>query len=208
MPSVRVVMALAAGAGIWLAACGGGSKRGDGGTDAPAGDGATDALGDVACVPIGSVVFRMEAPPIDGGYSYVSSFGDPGDGVWWYSLETPDGSALPIFLPPSTFTTCDVCDPAPDPIGFSCGAIPDGGVSRGWGGYTVTGTATCGANALGCATTRCLPAGRYLVKMCGWRGTCTTGDAPTCVEVPFDFPTDQEVVGALQTEAVQGIHAA
>jgi hypothetical protein len=189
-------MALVAGSEIWLAACGGGGKQGDGGTDAPPGDRA-GALVDGACSALGSVVFRMEAPPIDGGYYYVTSFGDPGDGVWWYSLETQDGSALPIFLPPSVFTTCDVCDPAPDPIGIACGLIPDGGVSRGWGGYTVTGTGTCGAYVQGCATTRCLPAGRYVVKMCGGRGTCAGGDAATCVEVPFDLPTDQEVVGTL-----------
>jgi hypothetical protein len=206
----RLVMVLAAGSGIWLAACGPrdalGGRPADGGTDAPPSDAArTDASQDSACSPLSSVVFRMEAPPIDGGYYYVSSFGEPGDGVWWYSLEMPDGSAVPIFLPPGASSICNVCDARPNPIGFACETIPDGGVSRGWGGYTVTGTASCETQAtssspaysIGCATIRCLPAGRYLVKMCGGRGMCAGGDAATCVEVPFDFPTDQEVVGTL-----------
>jgi hypothetical protein len=189
-----------------MGGCGGsdslGRKRPDGAADGRF-DGGAGA--DAACVPLGSVAFRMEAPPTDGGYLYLSSLDDPGDGVWWYALETPDGSALPIFLPPGAFSTCDVCDPKPEPIGQGCGPIPDGGVSREWGGYTVTGMSTCQPPQTssiptypsGCATTRCLPAGRYVVKMCGGRGICPYGDAGTCVEVPFDFPTDHEVVGHL-----------
>ncbi len=192
----RPVTGLAVCAAISFAACGGGDGLGGK---------RVDAGPDGACTPLGSIVFRMEAPPLDGGYRYLLSLGDPGDGVWWYSLETPDGSALPIFLPPGTFSTCDVCEPKAEPIGQACGTVPDGGVSAGWGGYTVTGTATCEspstsstpAYPVGCATTRCLPAGHYMVKMCGGRGVCPYGDAATCVEVPFEFPTDAEVVGRL-----------
>ena len=190
----RALGALAFAFGCW-AGCGGGDAIGgkrDGGTDG-------------ACVPLGSVVFRMEAPPVDGGYGYQLSLGDPGDGVWWYSVETPDGSALSIFLPPGAYTTCDVCEPRDEPIGQGCSFVPDGGVSGGWGGITYTGTSTCEAkatssvpaHAAGCATTRCLPAGRYVVKMCGARGGLAACGSPTCVDVPFDFPTDAAVVGHL-----------
>jgi len=176
-----------------------------------AGCGGGDALGaahrdagtDGRCVSLGSVAFRMEAPPVDGGYGYQVSLGDPGDGVWWYSVETPDGSALSIFLPPGAFTSCDICEPRPDPIGRGCSFVPDGGVSAGWGGTAYTGTSTCQpvpasgySSPVGCATVRCLPAGRYVVKMCGSKGGLTC-DSPTCISVPFDFPTDAAVVGQL-----------
>jgi hypothetical protein len=180
--------------GCWTG-CGGGDalggRRPDGGADG-------------ACVPLGSVVFRMEAPAVDGGYGYEVSLGDPGDGVWWYSLETPDGGTLQIFLPPGAYTACDVRQPRPDPIGRGCTFIPDGGVSRGWNGVAYTGTSTCQpapasgyASPVGCATTRCLPAGRYVVKMCGTRGGLSCESSQNCVEVPFDFPTDAAVVGHL-----------
>jgi len=187
-----------------LAACGGGDalggKRRGGGIDA----GSDGAAADGACVPLGSVMFRMEVPPVDGGYSYQFSFGDPGDGVWWYSVETPDGSPLQIFLPPGAYTACDTCEPQAVPIGQGCGFVPDGGVSGGWGGVAYTGTSTCEPKAMSsipaypsvCATTRCLPAGRYVVKMCGGRGGLNCA-SPTCVSVPFDFPTDAAVVGHL-----------
>jgi hypothetical protein len=175
------------------AGCGGGDAIGgkrDGGTDGP-------------CVPLGSVAFRMEAPPVDGGYGYQLSLGDPGDGVWWYSVERPDGAALTIFLPPGAQTACGVCQPRPEPIGQGCAFVPDGGVSGGWGGITYTGTSTCQpapatgySSPVGCATTQCLPPGRYVVKMCGSKGGVFCS-SPDCVEVPFDFPTDAAVVGHL-----------
>jgi len=189
-----------------VASCGGGdalaSKHRDGSADSRSDGGAGGTDG--ACVPLGSVTFRMEAPPVDGGYSYQFSFGDPGDGVWWYSVESADGGALQIFLPPGASSTCEVCEPRPEPIGQGCALIPDGGVSGGWGGVTYTGTSTCQTKATssvpsypsGCATTACLPAGRYVVKMCGGRGGLTCSSA-TCVEVPFDFPTDAAVIGHL-----------
>jgi hypothetical protein len=187
-----------------VASCGGGdalaSKHRDGSADARSDGGAGGP--DAACVPLGSVTFRMEAPNVDGGYSYQFSFGDPGDGVWWYSVETPDGSALSIFLPPGASTLCEVCDPRPNPIGQGCGPIPDGGITGGWGGYTITGTSICQpeppssyATPVGCAAIQCLPAGRYVVKMCAGGGPCASPE--TCVDVPFDFPTDAAVVGHL-----------
>lgn len=183
-----LVTALAICSAISCAAGGGGKAR-DGGLDG-------------SCRPIGGTLFRMEAPPHDGGYWYRSSFGDPGDGVWWYSVETPDGSALQIFLPPGARSLCGDCDPKAYPIGQQCSPIPDGGVTGGWGGFTVTGTSTCQpvptssySGPAGCATIQCLPAGRYTVRMCAGGGPCPTSE--TCVDVPFDFPTDAAVVGHL-----------
>lgn len=162
-----------------------------------------DAAGDGVCVPLGGVAFRMQAPPTDGGYSYVFSVGNPGDGVWWYSVETPDGAVLPIF---STNQICGSCKDQLTPIGQGCAALPDGGVSGGWGGYAVTEIVSCEvptssyapAHLSSCAAFRCLPAGRYTVKMCALRGGCGGAEAQnTCLSIPFDFPGTSEVVGTL-----------
>jgi hypothetical protein len=187
----RATWALAL-ASLGVPACGGGDalpgEHRDGGTDA-------------ACVPLGGVAFRMEAPPVDGGYCYQFSFGDPGDGVWWYSVDAPDGSALQIFLPQGARSSCNECDPKPYPIGQGCAPVPDGGVSGGWGGTTYTGVSTCEPpstssypSPAGCATIGCLPPGRYTVKMCAERANYPS---PVCVSIPFDFPTDAAVVGQL-----------
>ena len=180
----------------------------DGGADArsDAASNLADAARDGACLPLGSVAFRMQAPPTDGGYFYVYSLGDPGDGVWWYSVETTDGGALPIFLPSSTQTTCGTCKDLFEPIGQGCSALPDGGVRGYWGGYAVTGEAACEVPATAsdpshlaaCATISCPPPGKYVVKMCARRGRCGyTPDASTCLSIPFDFPATSEVVGTL-----------
>jgi hypothetical protein len=180
----------------------------DGGSDARL-DGRSnlpDAERDGACVPLGGVTFRMEAPPTDAGYYYLYSLGNPGDGVWWYSVETPDGSVLPIFLLSDTPSTCNSCRDIATPIGQGCAALIDGGVAGGWSGYAVTGMATCevpatsyaSAHPSTCATISCLPAGRYVVKMCAGRGRCVySSDAATCLSIPFDFPGTSEVVGTL-----------
>jgi hypothetical protein len=169
-------------------------------------DSGRDAARDGVCVPLGAAAFRMQAPPSDAGYFYLFSLGDPGDGVWWYSVETTDGAVLPIFLPSSTETTCSSCKDLLEPIGQACAALPDGGVRGHWGGYAVTGEASCEVPATSsdpshlaaCATITCLPPGRYVVKMCASRGGCGySSDAATCLSIPFDFPAASEVVGTL-----------
>jgi hypothetical protein len=165
-----------------------------------------DAARDGVCVPLGAVAFRMQAPATDAGYQYVFSLGNPGDGVWWYSVETPDGAVLPIFLPSGAPSTCERCEDGLTPIGQGCGALPDGGVSGGWGGYAVTGAVSCEVPASSfdpahqslCATIDCLPAGRYTVKMCAVKGGCYSASGQnTCLSIPFDFPGTSEVVGTL-----------
>ncbi len=104
-----------------------------------------------------------------------------------------------FFLPSSTQTTCNMCRDLFEPIGQACAALPDGGAKGHWGGYAVTGEAACEVPATSsdpshlaaCATTSCLPAGKYVVKMCANRGGCSfSADASTttCLSIPFDFP--------------------
>jgi len=231
MPALSRVGALALST-FALGACGGSAlvppRHLDGGTDTPferrdahvdsgrdagadaridarpdAGQNLPDAARDGACVPLGGVAFRMQAPATDAGYQYVFSVGNPGDGVWWYSVETPDGAVLPIF---SETQICGSCKDQLTPIGQGCAALPDGGVSGGWGGYAVTETVSCEvpaslfdpAHLSTCAAFRCLPAGRYTVKMCAIRGGCSSADGQnTCLSIPFDFPGTSEVVGTL-----------
>jgi hypothetical protein len=180
-------------------------------TDATAGataDAHTDAATDATSGADGcaAVSFRVQAPP-DGGAGYVleESFGDPGDGTWWYSVAKADGTPVQIFLF-YTSTTCAACKPLPVPIGGTCFVMPDGGARASWSGVMIVGTSTCQnpmfGDGLPCAETTCAPAGAYVVKMCGWRSAqeCGGGNpdaGAACVSVPFTYPTATEVVGQL-----------
>jgi hypothetical protein len=155
----------------------------------------------------GSVTFRMEAPSVDAGYRYVFSFGNPGDGVWWYSLATAYGQPVPIFF--SDLAICNSCGMVGVPIGAGCAGVPEGGATATWDGTVITGTSTCGwspgpgqaTQAIACQSTQCSLPGEYVVTMCAERSdecfSNSTDAGTACVAVPFSYPTTTEVVGVL-----------
>jgi len=174
--------------------------------DAHTGSDARDGAHDVsdACVSLGSVTFRMLPPSEDAAYAYIQSFGDPGDGYFWYSVATASGDKVRIFLA-NLPSTCSECANTPIPIGFLCASLLDAGVSATWSGVAITGQSTCRTSddglTISCADTTCMPAGPYVVTMCASGPGQSCDPSPTgsrtCVSVPFSFPTAIEVVGTL-----------
>jgi hypothetical protein len=149
----------------------------------------------------------MKAPPGDAGYAYITSFGNPGDGNWWYSLAEADGSPVQLLL--TAYATCDACDELPDPIGFGWSVVPpDGGATTTWDGTAVTGISTCqgsatspqGPGPFACNTFGCMPAGEYVVTMCAVdsvQGGLLEDAGTHCISVPFHYPATSDVVGNL-----------
>jgi hypothetical protein len=174
--------------------------RGDAGSsvdataDAPA-DGSPTVLPG-PCVT-GTVTFRMEVPGVDGGYTAITSEGDPGDGVWWYSIATKEGDAVDPFVKPGD-TLCKSCSGAFGMSGTQCNFIPDGGETATWGGATVTTGMCKGSDE--CDVLGCAPAGEYVVTMCATPfsvGLCALDGGQTCVKVPFTYPATTDVVGQI-----------
>ena len=174
----------------------------DAGSDGPSDS--PDADRSSVCGPQGLVTFDMQVPPGGGGYSYLESFGNPGDGAWWYSVASADGTQLPIFL---TLPTCGSCEEADIPIGFGCIPVPAGIVSATWDGTVVTGNSRC-ADPVGpnaglpinpCNTIKCVAPGQYVATMCASRvpQDCSFRQGATCVSVPFEYPAASDVVGNL-----------
>jgi hypothetical protein len=146
----------------------------------------------------------MNAPAGGRTYRYVQSFGDPGDGHWWYSIARAGGTPLRIFLGTTT-TTCQACDDRIYPIGSTCGSVPADGAVAVWTCRALGETSTCNVKdaagePVSCATATCAPPGHYVVTMCGApsTGTCETIDTDgSCITVPFDYPSTSEVIGTL-----------
>ncbi len=154
------------------------------------GDAARPGDGGVAC-RAGSITFALNAAA-GGATSYC--LGTPGTcSSEWLVIRAADGGALSIDAP--CLTTCAQCQPIacsnlcaiPSPLG-------DGGTTRSWDGTTFP-SSTCGGS-LSCYDTSCAPAGSYVATMCGYVNTapdaslpgCTSGQTPTCTDVPFDWP--------------------
>jgi len=192
---------------------GGGASSGGAGGHASGAGGGTAAAGGAGghaadCPSLGSVTFHLQAPLGAPAYTYARSFGDPGDGFWWYSVATADGTPLQIFLPTQAATTCGACQQALLPIGFACSALPAEGIDGRWNGTAIAGQSSCSwsgsspPSPIACSVLECMPAGRYVATMCAYTSSleCSNGpgdDRGTCVSVPFDYPTTSVVVGTL-----------
>lgn len=160
------------------------------------------------CQSLGSVTFHLQAPAGAPAYTYLNSFGDPGDGFWWYAVAAADGTPLQIFLPANAATTCGTCQNVLYPDGFSCSTLTTDGVDALWKGTAIVGRSSCPwsdgsvASTISCSTLECMPAGRYVATMCAYTSTSACVSDPrdgqgTCVSVPFDYPTTSVVVGTL-----------
>jgi hypothetical protein len=119
----------------------------------------------------------------------------------WLSI-LPSAGAAPLPISGACTTTCQVCQP------IACGpcappqSIKPQGESYEWDG-TVWEVNRCGPQNYSCVNQLCLPPGHYVARMCASKATsdagsyCMGASTPTCVEVPFDFPTSQVIEGVL-----------
>jgi hypothetical protein len=146
-------------------------------------------------ISLGTVTFRMTAAANASSYTYASSDGDPGDGIWWYSVTTADGGYVMIFVP-GAGTTCDTCNNMGIPVGYSCYTLPDAGITATWDGISYPGSSTCGGGTQ-CAIRKYVSEGEYVVHMCAGCDFTVTDAGPDCVNVPFHYPTSAEIVGTL-----------
>ena len=168
-----------------------------------------DAFAPGACGGSSVVTFHLQASTGDAGLLYARS-SNPGDGIWWFSVADDDGTPVQLFL--KTATRCDACIDRLIPVGFTCSSLPDGGVTAAWDGTIFTGESSClpppapndQGEPISCDVPSCAPAGRYVVTMCA-SPTCSyvrdgvAGNASQsgCVSIPFDFPSNAELVGTL-----------
>jgi hypothetical protein len=194
----------------------------EGATDAPADAGAVidadpwaglDAGGfasDAGRCGTGIVTFRIDPGP--GGPWWVARSGDEEpNGL---ALFTASGTRLDQF-PAEMTAVCGMCEGWGVPIGISIGELGDAGMTDSWDGvYYVAGTAadgSCpGSVPMACMTQECAPPGEYMAEMCACSGpdaplwinpvppySLATCDHPTCVRVPFLYPSPAVVEGTI-----------
>ncbi len=119
----------------------------------------------------------------------------------WLTVFSPSGAQ--IDLAPTGATTNRDCGPCAASgsltTQLSTWSLPPSSQTQTWDG-TFFAQATCGPESLACVTPQCAPPGRYVAKACACNEadqTPTGCQKPTCVEVPFDFPSDGLVVALL-----------
>lgn len=178
----------------------------------------TDAplfISDAGGCGTGIVTFRLEPGP-DGPWQFTIS-GDE-EANWLAVLST---SGRPFYRSPSESTTldCSNCQASwAIPIGTASGDLGDAGTEETWDGryFAPDDAGTCagwpgGPYGSGCVTRECAPPGPYVAFMCacgpgapassglpssyGYAvGLCAN---PTCVRVPFEYPSPTAVVGTV-----------
>jgi hypothetical protein len=177
-----------------------GGSSGSGGTGTGgAGTGGNTGHPDAAVnCTAGTVTFHMtEAPGSDYCVGVQCT-------IVWVGVKTMSGKIMS--LPGGcSIPSCDACMPV------FCGAaacaqpqhMKPEGLSLTWGG-AYQELATCGAG-ISCQNKQCAPPGGYIATMCanrsvsdaGVAGFCQADPTPTCVEVPFDYPSTTTVEGVL-----------
>jgi hypothetical protein len=188
------------------AGAGGGLGTGGASTDAPGGSpGASGAQNAGACTSVGAVTFRMFVPA---GQESSSCAGDGCDGAPWVSVVGPDGEANGHVTPSRCSGPCSECAVWSCP-GFAClsaKTVPVTGATWSWDGvfYPLSTCTPAGSSSESCYQTLCAVPGHYVATMCATAaldgGECPeTGDPTvrTCVDVSFDYPTSEEVVGTI-----------
>lgn len=122
----------------------------------------------------------------------------------WVSI-LPEGGGTPLAIAQNCTTSCSQCQP------IVCGAgaciaprhIKPEGETLTWDG-TLWEQSKCGAQMVSCVNQVCAPHGKYIARMCASRSTsdagsyCMSASTQTCVDVPFEYPTNQTVEGVLK----------
>lgn len=120
----------------------------------------------------------------------------------WLSV-LPVGGGSPLAISGACTTTCAQCQPiACAPCAPAQHLKPEG-EAYSWAG-SVWERSTCGAQMNACVNQLCVPPGKYVARMCASRSTsdagayCMSSATPTCVEVPFEYPSATTVEGVLR----------
>lgn len=168
----------------------------------------------------GIVTFQLDPGP--GGPWLYSTSGDEEPN--WLALVSDSGT--PLYRSPSEFTgPCGSCSHWGVPIGLVTGLLLDSGTTESWDGlyYGTVIPEQCPGSppqASSCQVRACAPPGRYIAFMCACVFTDASpadhtfnhsvpglpssyvdfvGDCvePTCVRIPFDYPSPTVVVGTV-----------
>ncbi len=145
----------------------------------------------------GAVTFELEVAA-GSASTYCAVLQDPTSGTSWLSLDEPDGGFAIDSAP--RIPNCASCETNPDQGNFETqGLVATGPIVRVWAG-TMAWFSTCGPSGTACVTPVCSAAGTYIAHMCAdseCPGQPNTVVAEHCVDVPFDYPTTETVVGIL-----------
>ncbi len=145
----------------------------------------------------GTVTFHMTA---GGGSNSNYCVGSACTFVW-VRVTSPDGKSMPFSQ--DCVAKCDDCQPVGCPgLCIAPQRMKPEGETLAWDG-TYWDPSTCGAQVQ-CRSRRCAAPGRYTAQMCAYRSTsdagtgyCMAVENPTCVDVPFDYPSGTLVEGVL-----------
>jgi hypothetical protein len=128
----------------------------------------------------------------------------------WFGIFDATGSAVSTELV-CAIAPCSSCQMAGCPLLCATSTpLPAEGMETTWDGIQWVDAGTCGDN-LACRSPVCAPAGEYVARFCGHALEAGAGGAPgqfdycennaapepTCVEVPFTYPSTNEVIGVL-----------
>jgi hypothetical protein len=195
--TVVCIALLVAGCGGSTATEGGGGTGGAGATTASGGHGSGGQGGAQAGCPQASVTFRM----VPGGTPGTTFCVGADCSSAWLSLHTDSGA--PLLLSSDCAVLCDGC--ASTGCSGACYQpylLDAAGEQRDWDGAYWALDDGCGG---GCLAPACATVGMALVAtFCAYRPpdnatTCVEGLSPTCVDVPFQYGVDAEVVGVLDS---------
>ena len=170
-----------------------------GGGDSGASDGAIGDAGKRSAPCTGaSVQFELA---VSGDYCQGSMACD----VTWLTITRADGT--PVTTSNYCMSDCDQCVLVGCPA--NCPAptrVPAEGLKSTWNG-TYFAASKCGAEQIGCMYAQCAAPGGYVAHMCVYRatsdagagpGVCQGAPTPTCVDVPFTWPTAGPVRGSIK----------
>jgi hypothetical protein len=180
---------------------GSGGTVGSGGAGVGGAAGSAGAGGSPDSCTAGSVAFKMIAGGTANAESYCTGIGCAGGS--WVSVRTESGQGIGLYQ--GCIANCNDCVPigCTDVCAIPQRMKPEGERTT-WDG-TFWIPSTCGAG-MACSQRQCMPAGTQLTAiMCAYPSTdadasdpfCQSNSAAQCVEVPFMYPSEVEVVGVL-----------
>ncbi len=179
------------------------TSGGTGGAGGSAGSGGTG--GSTGACTAGGVTFRL----IPGGVPGSPGFCVGSCGASWVTIKSPDGRVLGN-ITHGCFASCTDCTPVACPAApcIAPHRLASSGEETTWNGtlwVPNTCLASSGSN-ITCVNQLCVAPGSPLIAtMCGYPNLnpdsgsyCyALGTAPTCVDVPFTYPTMTIVTGVL-----------
>lgn len=181
------------------------------GATTSAGDGADGGGGGGACETAATFELRVQS----GAYCAGAPAGCDAE---WLTILGPDGQ--PLARDNSCKTNCDACGPVGCPAICAQPSPIAGAVKKTWDGRVYTqSTCKTATDTFTCGLARCAAKGRFVARMCAYPSTLSgdggadaasdaassvptrcavpAGTQPSCVDVPFDWPSQGSIVGTI-----------